>query len=208
MYLPTHFQQNDPALLLEVMRRYNFVSLVCNVDGVPFASHVPVLAEEYEGQIIIDGHLALPNPQWKAIEAGTAMLAIFHGPHTYVSPSLYQPGNRVPTWDYIAVHATGTAQTLHDADSKLAVLGKLIQHHEPDFQTRFDDMPTAARDGLLKGIVAFRIKVEKLEGKFKLGQHRIKDDIKGAKQSLYQTGDDNQQDIAAWMQRLGYWDKD
>ncbi|MFZ6845354.1 FMN-binding negative transcriptional regulator [Undibacterium sp. RuTC16W] len=206
MYLPSHFKQDDPALLLEVMRRYNFVSLICDIDGTPFASHVPVLAEVHEGHIIIDGHMARSNPQWQAMEKGNTTLTIFHGPHTYVSPGLYQPGNRVPTWDYISVHASGKATVMHEASEKLVILTKLITHHEPDFQLNFDQMPDAARDGLLKGIVAFRIKIDQLEGKFKLGQHRLTDDIPDAKQTLYTVGDENQRDIAAWMRRLGYWE--
>ncbi|MCU6432804.1 FMN-binding negative transcriptional regulator [Undibacterium sp. Jales W-56] len=206
MYLPSHFKQDDPALLLEVMRRYNFVSLICDIDGSPFASHIPVLAEERDGHIFIDGHVARANPQWQAMETGVKTLAIFHGPHTYVSPGLYQPGNRVPTWDYISVHASGDAVVMHEASDKLSVLAKLIAHHEPDFQANLDQMPDTARDGLLKGIVAFRIKVDRLEGKFKLGQHRLADDVPHAKQKRYQAGDDHQRDIAGWMQRLGYWE--
>jgi transcriptional regulator len=204
MYVPPHFAQHDPALLLEVMQRYNFATLVSNLDGAPYATHLPVLARCEGDAIVIEGHVARANPHWQALETDPHALLMFHGPHSYISPTLFQPGNRVPTWDYIAVHAGGRVQLQHDAASKLGLLSKLVAHHEPEFQSQLDAMPVSARDGLLKGIVAFRMAVDKLEGKFKLGQHRLADD-QPQKQAHHAQGGEDEREIAQWMQRLGYW---
>ncbi len=204
MYVPKHFAQDDPALLLEVMQRYAFATLISTVDGAPFASHIPVLPREIEGVLQIEGHVARANPHWEALQSDPRALVIFHGPHTYFSPTLYDGKNFVPTWNYIAVHASGQIRIEHSDEAKLAMLKALIASNEPGYQAQFDELDEAYRNGNLNAIVAFRLIVTKLEGKFKLGQHRLAV-TKPEAQTLYETGDDNQRDIAAWMKQLGYW---
>lgn len=204
MYIPQHFSQDDPAILLEVMQRYNFATLVSNRDGAPFATHVPVLTRQEAGAIRIEGHFARANPHWEALEADPHALVIFHGPHTYISPTLYRNTDRVPTWNYIAVHAAGRAVVHHAAEAKMRTLSKLIAHHEPAYQAQFKTLDATLQEGLLNGIVAFDIAVDKMEGKFKLGQHRLAGD-KPEMQSRHEQGGENEQAIAVWMKRLGYW---
>jgi transcriptional regulator len=204
MYVPRHFAHDDPDVLLEVMQQYNFATLVSNSDGMPFATHLPVLTYRDTGAIRIEAHLARANPHWKALENDAQALVIFHGPHTYVSPTLYQGKNRVPTWNYIAVHAAGRAVVDHTEQTKMSLLSDLIAHHEPAYRKQFDAIDAGVRNGLVNAIVAVHITVEKLEGKFKLGQHRLDDD-KPEMQAVHEQGDENQRAIAAWMKRLGYW---
>lgn len=205
MYIPKHSKENDPALLLEVMQRYNLATLVTTVDGVPLANHVPVLTQSYDSILHIEGHLARANPHWQAMAGGATTLVIFQGPHTYISPTLYRSDTMVPTWNYIAVHASGTATVSHAAQNKLATLQALVQRHEPAWQERFDQFDASSIDSLLGAIVAFDIAVKQVEGKFKLGQHRLAQDRPEMQQS-HETGDENRRDIAQWMRRLGYWE--
>ncbi|MDB5763364.1 MAG: Negative transcriptional regulator [Herminiimonas sp.] len=204
MYIPPYFAQNDSAVLLEVMQRNNFATLISNTDGAPFATHLPVLARRDRDIIRIEGHFAKANPHWKALETDSRALVIFHGPHTYISPTLYQDADRVPTWNYIAVHAAGRITIDHTADAKLRMLSKLIAHHEPSYQAQFDAIDAKLTSGLLNAIVAFEMTVEKLEGKFKLGQHRLADN-KPEMQAWHEQGGENEQALAMWMKRLGYW---
>lgn len=204
MYVPTHFAQDDPVLLLEVMQRYAFATMISTIDGAPYASHVPVLAYEVDGVLHIEGHVARANPHWEALQINPQALVIFHGPHTYFSPTLYQGKNFVPTWNYVAVHASGHARIDHADEVKLNMLKALVAANEPSYQTQFEQLDDAYRSGNLKAIVAFDITVTKLEGKFKLGQHRLAVTRPEA-QALHEAGDENQRDIAAWMKRLGYW---
>ena len=191
-------------MLREVMQRYSFATMISTVDGSPFASHVPVLTRDIDGMLHIEGHVARANHHWKALEDDPRVLVIFHGPHTYFSPSLYDGKNFVPTWNYVAVHASGRAMVDHSDDVKLTMLKALVAAHEPGYQTQFDQLDTAYRRGNLNAIVAFDIEVTKLEGKFKLGQHRLSATRPEA-QTLHESGDENQRAIAAWMRRLGYW---
>lgn len=204
MYVPKHFAHDDPALLLDVMQRYPFATLISTVDGAPFASHVPVLASQTDGVMHIEGHVARANPHWQALASDPQALIIFHGPHTYFSPTLYDGKNFVPTWNYIAVHASGRMRIDHSDDVKLAMLKGLVATNEPAYQAQFDQLDEAYRSGNLKAIVAFELTVTKLEGKFKLSQHRLAVTRPEA-QTLHESGDDQQRDIAAWMKQLGYW---
>ncbi len=205
MYLQNQFEENDPTLLLEVMRRYNFATLVTTVDGAPFATHVPVLTTASEGIVHIEGHMARANPHWQALQDGVSALVIFQGPHTYISPTLYRPDTMVPTWNYIAVHASGSAIVSHTAANKLAALQALVQHQEPGWQGSFDQFDTSSVDSLLNAIVVFDITVTRIKGKFKLGQHRLAQN-RPEMQRSHEVGDENRRDIAQWMKRLGYWE--
>lgn len=205
MYVPKHFAHDDRADLLAVMREHSFATLVSIIDAEPFATHVPVLVrEERGGALVIEGHVAAANPHARSLAAGGRALTIFHGPHTYVSPSHYRSEGRVPTWNYIAVHASGTARAIDDAEGKLAILGHLIAHHDPDFAPRFAAFDARQRDGLLAAITGFEIAIDKLEGKFKLGQHRLADDLPSL-QASHESGSEDERAIAQWMRRLGYW---
>ena len=205
MYIPKHFAHDDRADLLAVMRDYNFATLVSTIDGEPFATHVPVLTREGEdGGLVIEGHVAAANRHARTFAEGARALVIFHGPHTYISPSHYRSQGRVPTWNYIAIHASGKARAIDDAEGKLAILAHLIAHHDPAFAQRFAVFDERQRDGLLAAITGFEIEIDKLEGKFKLGQHRLADDLPSLRAS-HENGGENERAIAQWMKQLGYW---
>ena len=208
MYVPKHFAHGDRADLLAVMREYTFATLVANVDGETFATHAPVgVIERGQGggefALAIEGHVASANPHARSLD-GARVLVIFHGPHTYISPTHYRSAGRVPTWNYIAVHASGIAHTIGDAEAKRALLLRLIAHHEPTFADRFDAFDDRLRDGLLNAITGFEIAVDRLEGKFKLGQHRLADDLPSLRES-HEAGGENERAIARWMKHLGHW---
>ena len=204
MYVPKHFAQGDRTHLLTVMREHAFATVFASVDGEPFATHAPVRVDEVGDGVVIEGHVATMNPHARSLAGGTRTMVVFHGPHTYVSPTLYKSEGRVPTWNYIAVHATGPAETIDDPLEKHALLQRLIAEHEPSFNATFDAFDARHRDGLLRAITGFRIVVDKLEGKFKLGQHRLADDLP-ALRIEHEKGDADRRAIAGWMQRLGYW---
>jgi len=204
MYIPQHAAQNDPDILLSVMQRHNFAMLISNVDGAPFATHLPMYVRRDGDTFHIEGHFARANPHWQALETDPKALVIFQGPHTYISPSLLNSANRVPTWNYIAVHASGLVKIDHSSEAKLTMLSKLIAQHEPGYQTQFDAMDPEHANRLVNAIVAFSMRVDKLEGKFKLEQHRLADN-KPEMQIWHERGGENEREIAEWMKRLGYW---
>lgn len=191
MYIPSHFRVDDLDRLVDFMRAYSFATLVSVLDGVPFATHLPLTVKVDNGAVTLTGHMAKQNPHWQAFGLSES-LAIFGGPHAYVSPSLYEPGDHVPTWNYIAVHAYGSPRSLRLEDSSEAVksvLRDLIRANDPAFEAGWDAMDGAYRDNMLKGIVAFEMAVARLEGKAKLSQNRSRIDQAAVAQSFLVSGD-------------------
>jgi transcriptional regulator len=202
MYLPKQFEQHDLAMTLEVMREHSFALMVSNDDaGVPFATHLPLIVAEEGGKVMIEGHVAKPNPHWRYLQARPEVLLVFQGPHAYMSPKVYPDLERVPTWNYLAVHAYGEATLIEDEAGKDALLKRLIAIHEPGFAEQWRGLGHDFQSKMLAGITAFKIAVNKLEPKFKLNQHRPV--AHAAMKASYAQGTPNEQALAAWMTRLG-----
>jgi transcriptional regulator len=203
MYMPSHFASDDPDLIDEVMRRYAFATLVgTDADGLPFATHLPVVAERAsEGGWRIEGHVARANPHWKWLEQTPRALLVFQGPHGYVSPSLYEQKLSVPTWNYVAVHVYGEITTVHDATDKDALLKRLIGRNEPGYAQQWRDLPEDFQQKMLGAIVGLRLVPTRVEGKFKLSQNRPATD-RARILEAQRAGSAIEQDMADWMARL------
>lgn len=205
MYLPKVFAESRPELLHKAMRENGFATIVTAADGVPFASHVPVLVDgnPAAGALKIRGHFARANPHWKQLANGGPVLVIFHGPHSYVSPSWYADPQNVPTWNYAVVHAHGRAALLAPADLRI-LLTDLVDAHERETEQpwRLDSLPAEYVDRLLGAIVGFEIAVERLEGNMKLSQNRTADDQRRVRDRLAASTDPAARDVARWMELL------
>jgi len=173
VYLPQHFTETREAVLIEHIERHDFGMLVTQ-GGNLIASQVPFLAERRDGSLYLQGHLASANPQAAELENGGEALAVFTGPHAYISPGWYEAGPAVPTWNYASVHAYGAVRAIPDKDWLRTLLRRLSERHEAREAApwRMDDLPAPYLDGMLGGIVGFEIAVGRLEGKFKLSQNR------------------------------------
>jgi transcriptional regulator len=201
MYIPNHFEAPDHALTLDAMRRYNFATIVSTQkDAEPIASHVPVIVEDSE-LIQIHFHFARANPHVNVLRETKRAMIAFMGPHAYMSPKVYPDLKRVPTWNYIAVHAYGDVVELEGNEAKDSLLKSLIEIHEPPYAQQWRDLDADFQNSLLNAIAAFRLDVTKLESKFKLNQHR-KEAI-AAMKATYSSGNENERDLAQWMERLG-----
>ncbi|MFN4090871.1 MAG: FMN-binding negative transcriptional regulator [Alphaproteobacteria bacterium] len=175
MYVPTQFAESDPAQLAAIMRDAPFATLVTVVDGAPFATHLPLLHETESGTNgRIVGHMARQNPHWRSFGGSAETLAIFHGPHAYVSPTWYAAQPSVPTWNYAVVHAYGRPSIVEDAARARTLLDRLIAAFEADWS--LTGLPPAYVEGMMRGIVTFEMPVARIEGKAKLSQNRTADD--------------------------------
>lgn len=201
LYQPPHFKIADRAIALELMRRHPLATLITVAAGEPAVSHVPLVAREDGGSIVLLGHVARSNPQWKGWHDGEQVLALFHGPEAYVSPLWYEVREAVPTWNYAVVHAAGPITVRHDSDAKEDVLKALIHVHDVPYLDRWAELALDWREKMKQGIVAFDIVVERLDAKFKLSQNRSAVDRAGVFDTLM-SGDARAQDVAQWMQRL------
>jgi transcriptional regulator len=203
VYIPEFNRQEDRATILAFMRANPFAILVSNVDGVPFATHLPLLIDDAGDQIVIQGHMAKANAHWKSMKEGEESLIIFHGPHAYISPSLYENRESVPTWNYAAVHVYGEPTLFTDEESLRATLHRMIDTFESSYMTQWSELSEEYRSRMMKHIVGFNIKVKKLEGKFKLSQNRTKGEQARVIQSLNQSQDSNIEGVAQLMQQEG-----
>nr|PZN25876.1 MAG: negative transcriptional regulator, PaiB family protein [Chloroflexota bacterium] len=191
MYIPRAYREEDRDTLLAFMRAHSFITLVSILDGVPVASHVPVAVRVEGAAITLVGHLAKANPQHAAFGRGES-LAIFSGPHAYISPSLYDKRESVPTWNYIAVHAYGVPRPVEVMAERAALedgLRQLIATYEAAYQAQWDSLPAKFREGMLGGIVGFEMEVTRLEGKYKLSQNRHRADRERVAEALLQADD-------------------
>ena len=116
MYIPAAFRVSEEATILSFIERYDFSTIVTSSasDGM-VATHVPVLVKRDGDRVVLQGHVARANEHWRSFDGRTQALAIFHGPHGYVSPTWYAGGDNVPTWNYAVVHAYGRPRLLEDA---------------------------------------------------------------------------------------------
>lgn len=188
MYLPRHFAEHDLTALDALIVAHPFVTLISQGDdGAPFASHLPVLYRREDEDILIEGHWARPNPQ--AGHAGR-MLMIMHGPHAYVSPSVYpdkETAARVPTWNYAVAHLRGRVECFEDAPALADLVDRLSRRFEASVgrDWRFEaDRPD--HHAQLRGIVGFRFVPTRIDLKFKLSQNHppanrdaVRDDLAG-----------------------------
>lgn len=199
MYIPIHFEVTDRERLFPVIREFSFATVVTNDGRAPFASHLPILLDE-EGEPRLLGHMARANPQWKHFENGE-VLVIFQGPHGYISPSWYEGKKVVPTWNYVTVHAYGTAKII-DGDALTKLIDQTVASYESGRPKPWKaELPAEFKESLMKAIVGFEIPIGRMEGKFKLGQNRSAADLQGAVEGLRESGDPLDAQLADWMAR-------
>lgn len=175
MYTPQHYKNTDFSVIKDFLVNHSFGILVNQVDGKPWATHIPLeLDVDADGNDILVGHIAKANPQWKHFNENEKVLCIFNGPHSYISSSWYKE-EEVPTWNYIAVHVYGTLKVL-DEEAVLASLHKLVDKYERDSKepiSLHNMSPKTMRQ--IKGVVGFQIKIEDIQATYKLSQGREQD---------------------------------
>ena len=171
MYIPKLYNESDQKHIISFIKENSFATLIATIEDRPVAVHIPLYLHENNGDWSFTGHIARPNPIGKAFDGKTKLLAIFHGPHTYISSSWYDHVN-VPTWNYQTIHVYGTARSLND-DAATKTLLDLVGKYEADIPDGLDwkDLPDEVASAL-RGIIAFEMKVEKIEAKSKLSQNR------------------------------------
>ncbi len=198
MYIPKHYEQKDREKLLDFMRAFPFAVMVSAAGEKPVGTHLPFVTEADEDTLFLYSHLSLANPQWKSV-SNQQLLVIFSEPHAYISPSLYAHTKNVPTWNYIAVHAYGSVEWFHDDETKLHILQKQMASHEEAYLKQFSELPATYLQNLLKGIVAFRIRIEELQGKEKLSQNKTEQERQDIREHLLRSEDGSAREIGERM---------
>ncbi len=204
MYIPPSFLVTDQAQLVEFISTHGFATLVSVVQDEPFATHLPLL---YDGATAesprLLGHFARGNPHWR-LASDQRCLAIFHGPHAYVSPNWIPAQNAVPTWNYVTVHAYGKIRLIEERGELYSVLTRMVEKYEAAFTqpwqiTQPDD---GYLDKMMQGIVGFELQIERLEGKWKLNQNHPADSREQIARGLRDSGRHDETEIARLMEEF------
>ena len=153
------------------MQKYSFGTIVSSQSNRPEATHLPFLVEKTETGIVISSHFGKANPQTKSIN-NKEVLIIFSEPHAYSSPRHYDNEQSVPTWNYISVHAYGDCKLIEEETSKFELLERTILNYEKAYQEQWDGLSPNFKERMVKGIVAFKVKVTELQAKNKLSQNK------------------------------------
>jgi transcriptional regulator len=203
MYVPAVFAEKDLETLHALIEDHGFATLISNTPGGPVATHLPIMLDRARGpQGTLVAHLARANPHARALDGADA-LAIFLGPHGYISPSWYGQHPSVPTWNYAAVHVYGRARMIDDPARLDAIVRQLVEQYESGRAKRWsaDDLPADYMKGMLRGIIGVEIEITRLEGKLKLSQNRNAADRKAVIAALNEGTSAEDRALGAYMAR-------
>jgi transcriptional regulator len=201
MYIPSANRIADKTRINSFIQSHGFATVVTHNEGQLWASHLPVLLDEAnEGHGILRSHMARANEQWRHFESGQEVLCIFHGPHSYISPSSYVMQETVPTWNYAVVHVYGMARVVADE----AVLRQIVTDTTAKYESHRPTpwkitLPDAALAAMLNAIVGFTIQITRIEAKFKLGQNRSQADQSGMLRDLQASPNRGSQELASFI---------
>lgn len=195
MYIPKANEETRVDVLHEFIETHPFATLVTMGSAGLFATHLPLVLDRAGGTLgILRGHISRANKQWRDFSASVEALAIFSGPHHYITPNWYAEkratGRVVPTWNYAVVHAYAKLRVVEDADWLLANVTALTNMHEAGQATpwKVSDAPAEYVQALLKGIVGLELTITRPEGKWKVSQNRPSADRAGVAQGLEELG--------------------
>ena len=196
MYLPRHFEETRLSVLHDVIRAQPLATLVTMASSGLTANHIPLILDPGAGPNgTLRGHVARANPVWRDFSAEAGALAVFHGPQAYITPSWYaekpKSGRVVPTWNYVAVHASGPLVVFDDAAWVRALVQKLTRQMEAPRAEPWSvaDAPSEYIDTQVSAIVGIEIPIARISGKWKLSQNRNAEDREGVRRGLAD-GDD------------------
>jgi transcriptional regulator len=205
VYIPEHFRLRHHEDAPAFMRANPFAILISSTQDGPYATHLPLSVISSGETILLRGHVAKVNPHWKYLEQQPQCLTIFHGPHSYISPTNYIARESVPTWNYAAVHVYGNARLFEAEHDVHLMLEELMDTFEPAYREQWNTLSQTFRENMLRQIVGFEITATKIEGKFKLSQNRPRQDQANVISSLEKSEDSTISGVARMMkeQHLG-----
>ena len=203
MYIPEFNRVRDHADIVSFVQANPFAILVSASDGGPFATHIPILARYVDNRLVLHGHMAKANPHCGLLQEDQESLAIFHGPHAYISPSLYESRESVPTWNYAAAHVYGHARAVTEPERLLEEVREIIHAFDPAYFAQWNSLNDKFRYGMLNHIVGFEMVAIRIEAKFKISQNRTKADQAAIIASLGRSTDSSVAGVAKLMEKQG-----
>lgn len=206
MYIPKYNRVAEEGVIADFIQRNSFGILISCDEGIPFATHLPLeYVERENGEKFLYGHVARANKHWRLLESAAEVLAIFSGPHTYISAKWYDHVN-VPTWNYMTAHVYGKARIIADEEEVYALLKRLVDKNEaaahPIAPYTVEALSPDYLQKEMKGLVGFEIKIGRIEAKFKLSQNRDEENFRNVITKLRASGEANARQVAEEMARI------
>jgi transcriptional regulator len=202
MYIPQAFKVPDERAAFEFIEQYDFGTIVTtSLEGGMLATHLPLLVKRGVSRPVLQGHVARANTHWRTFDGSTEAIAIFQGPHGYISPRWYATAPAVPTWNYAVVHLHGRPLATENRELTSSILAALVHKYESHrpHPYRTQELPPDFYEQMLSRIVAFEMTIDRVEAKFKLGQNRSEQDRVGAIEGLIGEGSPAADALARFM---------
>ena len=201
MYIPEYTKVTDKNVIFDMIEQNSFGLLVTGHQGKLKAVHIPMILSRDAGESgILYGHISAANDLLK--NAAEEALAVFQGPHCYISSSWYETDQSVPTWNYLSVHAYGTLRIAESSPEKLEIVNRQVLYYEDeDSIYNTGNLAEDYLNGLLKGIIAFEMRITKLEAKMKLSQNHSAERQLRVIENLEKAGDENSVAVAGLMKK-------
>lgn len=200
VYNPRHFRVSDKEQMRDFVRKYSFGTIFSGYEGKSFTSHIPMLINDECTELT--GHLAIENDHWKILE-DKEVLVEFVSPSHYISPVWYGLKGVVPTWNYGIVQIKGIFNAVKEWDDKIRILDELVSHFEAEiggsWSTDWNDEHFAS---MTERIVAMRISINSIEGKWKMSQNYPEESRKKVEEALKRIGSDSAEQVAEMMTKF------
>ena len=203
MYTPPQFREPEVGVNLDFVEQQGFGMLISEGAAGPVISHLPVLVDRSQGRhCLLRGHVAKANDHWRSLDDRPVSM-VFNGPHCYVSARWYRERRVVPTWNYVTVHLHGRARLATEIKAKRRLVADLVAHFESELPEPWiiPEDETGYMDGLLTGIVAFTVDVQRIEATWKLNQNHSSERRRRVIAALRESGKPNEIEVADLMQR-------
>ncbi|HEY7592169.1 MAG TPA: FMN-binding negative transcriptional regulator [Actinophytocola sp.] len=210
MHVPTIYQA-DEAWAYELVQRHPLALLISNGHSLPYATHVPVVLPPgpvtgLTGETLW-GHMNRANAHWAELARGGAAKLVFTGPHSYITPMSYHTTPAAPTWNFVAVHLTGTVSPLPEGDDTFTVVARTADVFEQTFGDNWDPEPSHGYfRSIVRGVGAFHFEVETVDAMFKLSQEKTRDARRRVARRLAVAASGCARDLSALMHAMDEYD--
>ncbi len=201
MYIPPYYKNNDPQISIELIKENAFGLLVSSDSTYPFATHLPFLCREEEGKFRLFTHLAKANPHASAL-LDKEVLAVFTGPHAYISATWYKNIRNVPTWNYAAVHVKAIARGISNEDTILDLLQETVAFFDGGKTEHHQQLSAEYKQALSREITFIELEIKEVESKIKFNQNKPKEDLLSVMQHLMDSGDPANKKVVDMMRRF------
>ncbi len=198
MYTPDHFKIENKSEIISFVNEYSFATIITVKDNYQSATHLPFILKEEDNELYLISHFAKANEQWKELKSNK-VLVIFSEPHAYISPKNYDTEKNVPTWNYVSIQMYGDGMIVDSVEETIEILKETILTYESNYLSQWDSLPETFKNNLIRGIVAFKIKVTDIQAKKKASQNRSESEKERIYENLSNSSNELERKMAKYI---------